>query len=193
MMPDADTPATPEYLPPAKPDYLVVGQITKPHGTKGELFVWPLTDRPDDVFVPGRELYIGDEDGEVSDEASIVVIESVRPFKDGLLVKLQETHNRDDVASIARLYFLLPIDALPPLDEGEVFYHELLGMNVVLTDGAPVGTVREVFETNPHHLLEVMSDAGKPILIPFAERIVQNVDRDTRTITIDPPEGLLDL
>jgi ribosomal 30S subunit maturation factor RimM len=38
------------------PEHLVVGHVTKPHGTKGELFVWPLTDRVEDVFEPGREL-----------------------------------------------------------------------------------------------------------------------------------------
>jgi len=185
MTPSADTPATPEYL--------VVGHISKPHGTKGELFVWPLTDRPDDVFVPGRELLVGDEEGAVHEDASIVVIESVRPFKKGLLVKLEETNSREDVDTLARLYFLLPADAVPPLDEGEVFYHELLGMRVELLDGTAIGTVREVFETEPHHLLEVTGDAGKPILIPFAERIVRNVDRESRTVVIDPPEGLLDL
>jgi ribosomal 30S subunit maturation factor RimM len=46
------------------PAYLVVGHLSKPHGTRGELVVWPLTDRPDEVFAPGRRLLLGTDAGE---------------------------------------------------------------------------------------------------------------------------------
>lgn len=175
------------------PEHLVVGHISKPHGTKGELFVMPLTDRPGDVFAAGRELFLGDEEGAVSADASIVVVESSRAFKRGLLVKLREVEGRDDADPLAGLYFLLPVDALPPREEGEFFYHELLGLHVVTVGGDEVGRVREVFDTEPHHLLEVEAPDGKVRLIPFAERIVREVDAGNRRLVIDPPEGLLDL
>ncbi|MGH7505131.1 MAG: ribosome maturation factor RimM, partial [Longimicrobiales bacterium] len=76
---------------------------------------------------------------------------------------------------------------------GEVFYHQLLGAEVVTVDGSVIGRVREVFETEPAHLLEVQSDEGRLHLIPFAERIVRRVDVDAGRITIDPPAGLLEL
>ena len=176
-----------------QPEHLVVGHIAKPHGTKGELFVMPLTDRPGDVFAPGRQLFLGDVDGRVSAEASIVGVESSRPFKRGLLVRLEEVAGREDADPIAGLYFLLPLDALPPREEGEFFYHELLGLQVVTVAGAAVGRVREVFDTEPHHLLEVEAADGKVRLIPFAERIVRQVDQDAGRLVIEPPEGLLDL
>lgn len=178
---------------PITPEHLVVGHISKAHGTKGELFVMPLTDRPDAVFTPGSELFLGDDEGAVSADASIVVVESARSFKRGWLLKLQELDDRAEAESLAGLYFLLPIDALPPLDEDEFFYHELLGLRVETVDGAVVGRVREVFDTEPHHLLEVEAPDGKARLIPFAERIVRDVDREAKRLVIDPPEGLLDL
>jgi 16S rRNA processing protein RimM len=177
----------------AAPEHLVVGHITKAHGTKGELFVWPLTDRPDDVFTAGHELLLGDEDGVVDADGAVVVVDSVRPFKRGLLVRFVAVEAREDADRLAQRYLLLPSDAVPPLEEGEVFYHQLLGMSVVTLSGSHVGQVREVFETDPHHLLEVRSDAGKNILVPFAERIVREVDVPGRRLIIDPPEGLLDL
>lgn len=177
----------------ALPEHLVVGHITKPHGTKGELFVWPLTDRPEAVFAPGSELLLGDQDGVLDEDAPVVVIESVRPFKRGLLVKLEQFESREDADEMAQRYVLLPREAVPPLAEGEVFYHDLLGMTVHTVAGAVVGRVREVFETDPHHLLEVKSDSGKLHLIPFAERIVREVDVDGKRLVIDPPEGLLEL
>lgn len=177
----------------AAPEHLVVGHITKAHGTKGELFVFPLTDRPADVFAPGNELLLGDEHGALAQDAAYVVIESARAFKRGVLVKLEGVDTRDAADGFARSYLLAPADALPPLEEGELFYHELLGMHVETVDGSAVGRVREVFETEPNHLLEVESDAGKVHLIPFAARIVTDVDRAGRRLVIDPPDGLLDL
>jgi 16S rRNA processing protein RimM len=175
------------------PDHLVVGHISKPHGTRGELFILPLTDNPDAVFAPGRELLLGDEQGALAEDAPGVVVETVRPFKRGLLVGFAAVGSRDDAEPFARRYLLLPAAALPPLGEGEVFYHELLGMSVETLGGDAVGRVREVYDTEPHHLLEVVGPDGRPRLVPFAERIVRAVDRDGRRLVIDPPEGLLEL
>ena len=177
----------------ASPEHLVVGHISKAHGTKGELFVFPLTDRPADVFAPGAELLLGDEDGALVDDVPAVIIEEARAFKRGLLVKFAGVASRSDADDFARLYLLAPASALPPLEEGEIFYHELLGLRVDTVDGTHVGVVREVFETEPHHLLEVVSDDGKVRLIPFAARIVRDLDRELRRLTIDPPAGLLEL
>ncbi|HEX6133098.1 MAG TPA: ribosome maturation factor RimM [Longimicrobiales bacterium] len=176
----------------AEPGHLVVGHVTKAHGTKGELFVWPLTDRPEVVFAPGRELLVGDEDGVVDDDAPLVAVESARPFKRGLLIKFEELKTREDADELAQRYLLLPADLLPPLEEGEFFYHQLLGMTVETVAGVQVGHVREVYETEPHHLLEVEGD-GRRHLIPFAARIVREVDTGANRIVIDPPAGLLEL
>ncbi|MBR9989350.1 MAG: 16S rRNA processing protein RimM [Gemmatimonadetes bacterium] len=177
----------------AVPEHLVVGHIAKAHGTKGEQFIWPLTDRPGEVFAPGRQLLLGDENGVVDQDAPFLVVETVRPFKRGLLVKLEGFESREDADELARRYVLLPAAAVPPLEEGEVFYHDLLGMAVVTASGEEVGIVREVFETDPHHLLEVKSESGKVHLIPFAERIVREVDVRGRRMVIEPPEGLLEI
>lgn len=177
----------------SEPEFLVVGHITKAHGTKGEVFVWPLSDHAEAVFAPGQELFIGADDGTVDGQASIVAIESARPFKRGYLVKLVEVAGREDAESLAQRYLLLPRAALPPLEDDEVFYHELLAMTVETVAGEPIGRVREVFETDPHHLLEVVDADGRARLIPFAQRIVHAIDRAGGRIVIDPPAGLLDL
>ena len=175
------------------PEHLVVGYVARAHGTRGELFVMPLTDRPDDVFVAGNELLLGNEDGVVDDDSAVITLEEVRAFKRGFLVRIDGVESRTDADSYAQLYLLAPAAALPPLDEDEVYYHELLGLAVETTDGVQVGRVREVYETVPHHLLEVEDDDGKRRLIPYAAHIITHLDRATRRIIIDPPAGLLEL
>jgi 16S rRNA processing protein RimM len=176
----------------AEPEFLVVGQVTKPHGTRGESFVWPLTDRPDEVYAPGREVILGDTEGEIGEEPLTLVVERVRPFKRGLLVKFEGYPDRTSVEPFAQRYLLQPVGALEPLEEGEVYYHQLLGLEVVTTDGEVVGRVREVYETEPAHLLEVKG-ARKSHLIPFVERIVKKIDLEAGRLVIKPPPGLLDV
>jgi 16S rRNA processing protein RimM len=178
---------------PAGPEHLVVGQISKPHGTRGEVFVWPLTDRVEEVFAAGREVIVGDVDGGVGDDPETLLIDAVRPFKRGVLVKFSGLEDRNAVEPYNRTYLLLPFSDLAPLEEGEVFYHELLGLSVVTVSGEAIGRVREVFDIEPAHLIEVKADTGKVRLIPFTKQIVRDVNLEKGVMTIDPPEGLLDV
>lgn len=174
------------------PEYLVVGHITRPHGVKGELYVDPLTDEPDEVFAPEREVLLGDGDGELEPDAPELVVERVRPFKRGLLVKFEGFEDRTAVEPFAQRYLLVAREHLRPLEEGEVYYHQLLGLQVETVGGDVVGRVREVYDTEPAELLDVKG-AGRSHLIPFVERVVKEVDVEGGRIVIEPPPGLLEL
>lgn len=180
--------------PRAAPDHLIVGHVSKPHGTKGEVFVWPLTDRPAELFAPGKELRVGEVSGQLTQDAPTTVVEGEpRPFKRGFLVKFAGLDDREAVAALSGHYLLVPMGEISPLEEGEVFYHQLLGLAVETVEGGRVGTVQEVYETEPAHLLEVRGDDGRTHLVPFAERIVKTVDVDGGRLVIKPPPGLLEL
>lgn len=174
------------------PAFLVVGHLSKPHGTRGELVIWTLTDRPEDVFAPGCRLLLGDESGEAGPSPAEVVVEAGRAFKRGWLVKLEGVDDRTAAEAIVARYLLVPAEERGEPEEGELYYHQLLGLVVSTTEGETVGRVREVFETEPDHLLEVKGE-GRVHLVPFSRRIVTEVDLEGGRLVIDPPEGLLDL
>ncbi|HET9986721.1 MAG TPA: ribosome maturation factor RimM [Longimicrobiales bacterium] len=175
----------------SQPERLVVGHVTKPHGTKGEVSVWLLTDRAEEVFAPGRELLVGDEEGDAGEDNEVLRVEASREFKRGLLVRFAGIDDRSAAERLAQRYLLVPLEEVAPLEEGEVFYHQLLGADVVTSGGEVIGQVREVYDTEPAHLLEVETDSGKLHLIPFTERIVRRVEPGR--VEIEPPEGLLEL
>lgn len=185
-------PEEPDSIAGSDPEFFVVGQITKPHGTKGEVFVWPLTDRPEEVFEEGREVILGDVEGVVGQQSITLTVEQSRPFKQGFLVKWFGYDDRTTVSFFGGRYILAPAESIAPLEEGEVFYHQLLGLEVVTTAGEVVGRVREVFDTEPAHLLEVKGPE-RMHLIPFIGRIVKRVDLDEGRLVIEPPPGLLDI
>lgn len=173
------------------PPFLVVGHLNKAHGKKGELFVWPLTDYPESHFVPGTVLFPGDESAE-KPSASVppLTIESVRPYRKGYLAGFQGIDDRTAADELRGRYLLRPFDAIDQLDEGEVFYHELLSATVVTAGGALVGEVREVFPLKPADLLRVVGPRGE-VMIPFIDPFVVEFEREGRRVVIDPPDGML--
>jgi 16S rRNA processing protein RimM len=175
------------------PSHLVVGHLDKAHGTRGELYVWPLTDHPERVFAPGVVLFLGDGSAEEPDpDLPPLRVDTTRPFQRGVLVQFGGVDDRNQAELLRGRYLYLPIDEVAPLEEGEVFYHQLLDMEVVTVNGDAVGTVREVFELGPADLLEVRGARGT-VMIPYRPEIVIEVDPEAGRMVIDPPEGLLDL
>ena len=82
---------------------------------------------------------------------------------------------------------------LEPLDEGQFFERQVIGSEVVTSDGQKVGRVTKVMRTGGTDLLVLADSNGRERLIPFADEICTGVDVAAKRITIDPPEGLLDL
>jgi len=175
------------------PSHLVVGHLNKPHGTRGEFFVWPLTDHPEGVFAPGVVLLLGEEnDDEPNPDLPPLRVDAVRPFQRGFLVHFGGVDNRNQAEPLRGRYLFQSVEALAPLAEGEVFYHQLLEMSVFTDDGEELGRVVEVYELTPSDLLEVRGARGV-IMVPFADHIVVDVDVEEKRIVIDPPEGFLDI
>jgi len=176
------------------PSFVVVGHITRPHGTKGEFFVWSLTDRPDSTFLPGARLFVGSPGGREPDPVfPPLEISEVRPYRRGFLVRFTGLEDRTRAELLRERDLLRPFEETDPLDEGEIFYHQLLGIRVETRAGERVGTVREVYALRPVDLLEVDRVEGESLLVPFTKDIVVEWDLEDRRLVIDPPEGLLDL
>jgi 16S rRNA processing protein RimM len=174
-----------------EPDYLVVGTVRKPHGVRGEVQVQVETDRPDAVFRKGRALLLGDAQGHPLGRS--VTVERARPFKGGFLLQASEYASRtQEVEDLRGRTLLIPASEAAPLDEGEVFYHDLVGLSVRVEEER-IGTVREVIETAGADLLVVRRPRAKDLLVPFIKDVVREVDLEARELRIDPPEGLLDL
>jgi 16S rRNA processing protein RimM len=177
----------------ADPSFLIVGHLRRPHGTRGEVFVEPLTDFPEKVFREGTELRVSDLDGTNPDELFPPLrIEANRPHKGGMLVRFVGIEDRDRLDFIRNRYLLCPFDRLEPLAEGELFQHQLPGLEVVTTEGTGVGRIREVYEHEPAVLLLVEGD-DRELLIPFTREVVVSWDLEAGRLVVDPPEGLLDL
>lgn len=175
------------------PSHLVVGYLNKPHGIKGEIYVSALTDHPESVFASGVVLSLGGgDDDEPDPDLPPLRVEATRPFRAGLLVRFGGVDDRNQAELLAGRYLFCSVDDLEPLGDGEVYYHQLVGLNVETVEGRQVGSVSQVYELHPVDLLEVQGP-GTVVMVPYRKEIVVEVDVEGGRMVIDPPDGLLDL
>ncbi len=182
-----------------EPEYAIVGLIRNAQGIRGEVVVEPLTDKPDVVFASGSRVFAGTTDGELAiardvrglEEVPTLTIARSQPFKKGLLVQFEELQDRDSAELWRGRYLLAPFSELPPLQEDEVYLHDLTGMKVVSAAGDEIGKVTAFYELPQGIMLDVNTLRGS-VLIPYRPEIVVRTDIETRTIVVDDKLGLLD-
>jgi 16S rRNA processing protein RimM len=171
----------------------LVGRVRRAHGLRGELVVESLTDAPDAIFAAGRRVFAGSTEGEPSHPARELRVLRSSPFKGGLIVAFEGIDNRDEADRWRNRYLLVPDSEVTPPSADEVFIHDLVGMHVARVTGEDVGEVVEVFELPQGLVMEVARAGGAtPVLLPFDDRTVTEVDSARRVILVDPVEGLID-
>jgi 16S rRNA processing protein RimM len=171
------------------PGHVVVGRLRKPHGLKGDCTLFPLTDTPETVFAPGREVWLVNLEGDTV--AGPLTVERSRSYHREWLVKFSGVDNRDALEPYRGQFLGVPQESLGPLDEDEVYLHELDGFSVRLADDTPLGLVSAVYELPSGLMIEVQGPK-REFLLPYKKEFVQQVDRSGRRLVVSPPEGLLD-
>lgn len=187
---------------------LVVGQIGKPHGVRGEVSVAVRTDEPEERFVAGsafatevpRDRRVSTGPAAAADPGvpyqvpSQLVIESVRWHQGRGIVQFEGVHDRNVAEALRGV--LLQVDsaglALPD-DPDEFHDHQLVGLRVESVDGSALGTVDRIDHAPSSDLIVLKKAGGGTALIPFVSQIVPTVDLGAGRILVDLPEGLLDL
>jgi 16S rRNA processing protein RimM len=169
--------------------YLLVGEIIKPHGIRGEVGVRSLTGRPDVRFSPESELFLG------SDENSLrqVVVSAARPFKQGYLLRFDSVSDRNEAEKLRGCRLYVPEDQALKPEEGGYFQHQLIGLTLEDDSGNELGRVAAVLELPVYELLEVSREGKKNFYVPLVEEFVREVDLEAGRLRVSLPEGLMDL
>ncbi|HYV86704.1 MAG TPA: ribosome maturation factor RimM [Patescibacteria group bacterium] len=136
--------------------------------------------------------------GRAGDDANLREIETYETYGHKVVVKFRGVDTAAEAAPLEGLDILMPCNGLVDLPEGAYYIFELVGMRVRTSDGRDLGVVRRVVETGGAPLLvvegaEPVPQSSRELLIPAARSICTRIDRRARIITVDPPEGLLEL
>jgi 16S rRNA processing protein RimM len=161
-----------------------VGVVTGPHGVGGAVRIKSFTACPENIVAYGP---LSDETGRRRLELRLL-----GAAKGVLIARLSGVEDRNRAEALRGLRLYLPRSALPRPDPDEYYHADLIGLEVVLGNGTPVGRVRAVHDFGAGDTLEVERPGAPPAMVPFTREIVPIVAIDTGQLVIEPPPGLLE-
>jgi 16S rRNA processing protein RimM len=173
---------------------VVVGRIGRAHGVKGEVSVELRTDEPERRFADGAELRTRTPQGgaPTAPRPSSLTVLTTRWHQSRLLVTFVELTDRTAAETVRGLTLLTDVDVEESPEDPEEFYdHQIVGLAVVSTEGAPVGEVTEVMHGAGQDLLVVRASDGREVLVPFVTALVPVVDVAGGTLRVADRPGLL--
>jgi 16S rRNA processing protein RimM len=173
----------------ARPDWIEVGRVSRPHGVRGEVRIVPDSDNPE-RFAEGSVVYARPARARLagvgSAERTPLTIAAVRGEPGFPIVALAGVDGREAAEGLRGSILEVPGDELPVLTEDEFYPFDLVGLAVKDTQGVAVGRVKGVIDSPAHPVLEVGLVSGEEVLVPFVMAAVPAVVIGQGYLVVEP-------
>lgn len=152
---------------------IALAAVAGAHGVKGELRLKLFTDSIDNL-ARHKTVYIGGIERK---------LESTRAGSSGAIARISGVTDRSAAEALRCQLVEVDRSALPPLEEGEYYHADLIGLSCFDADGREVGQVAAVENYGAGDLLEVDLADGRKSMIPFKPGMA---DLENDRILLDP-------
>ncbi len=158
-------------------DLIEVGHILSAHGVKGQVKVFSNTSPRENIVTYSP--WILDQAG----EQKTVEVTGKRQGKN-VIAQLEDINDRDQAVGLVGARILIQPQQLPELEQGDYYWSQLIGMQVLSTDNQAFGSVDQMLETGANDVMVVQGDRER--LIPFVmDEVVKQVDLDKGQIIVE--------
>lgn len=183
-------------------DGVELGRCLGPWGVKGWVHVHPYSSDAD-ALTQCAIWYLetsppaskqpkpsGPRDADLPPSIEVRVL-SCRPHADGLVAQFEGVDNREEALRLKGRLIKVSRQLFPILPEGEYYWIDLMGLQVINREGLALGVVREMMSTGPHAVMVLDVVASEAVastrerLIPFVAAYVDRVDLQERRIVVD--------
>ncbi len=165
----------------------MVGQVRRPHGLRGELRVEIVTDYPERLE-QHTCFYLASPD--TPEAVQRYPVKGLRLHKNTMLLKLGGCDDRNTAEELRGMIVQIPIEDAVPLNEGEYYHFQLIGVQVETETGEGLGRVAEVLDTGAHDVYVVRGPRGE-VLLPAVEDVVLELDMEAREMVVHLLPGML--
>lgn len=167
-------------------ELLEAGAIGRAHGIRGELNVlWHAETPP----APGLTILAGPD----PTSALPHKIAASRAHHGKILLALADVKDRTQAEAMTGLKLFIPKKELGPLEDEEAWLADLAGATIILKDGTEVGVLHHFEFPAGQEIWAIHDRGGNEILFPARPEFISAINADNRVVTIDPPEGLLEI
>lgn len=168
-------------------EYLRVGVFASTHGIRGEIKVYPTTD---DV---GRFRQLKKLVMETRKKERIPLeVEGVKFFKGMAILKFKGIDDINEIEKYKGSDLLVSREDAIPLEDGEFYVADLIGLSVVDEKGMELGKLKEVLQTGANDVY-VVSGGERELLLPAIEECILDISPENGWIKVHLMEGLTDL
>lgn len=172
-----------------EPHYLILGEILRPHGIKGELRMRVMTDYPERLMSGVKRIYLGTDPNEA--EAIPYSLKSARFHQDYLLLTIADITDRNEAEALKGQFVMIDIDHAIPLEDDEYYAHEIIGLKVKTVQGIELGIIKDVLETGANDVYIVSNPRYGELLLPAHAETIVDIDFDAEIVTMNLPDGIL--
>lgn len=145
---------------------IIIGKIGAAHGVRGDMKVYPLTDFPD-RFNTIKKAFIDDK------EINII---STRYQNNFVVMKVKGVNSREEVARYTNKLLKINRSDVPPLNEGEYYSFDIIGLKVINQDDVVLGEIIEILKTGSNDVYITKTLEGKQLLIPALKKVVTEIN-----------------
>jgi 16S rRNA processing protein RimM len=157
---------------------IVVGKIAGVFGVRGWVKVISYTDPREGILDYSPWML---EHGGAQEMRKVL---DGRVHGAGIVAQLERCTDRDQAAALMNATVSVERSQLPEAAEGEYYWADLVGLEVVTTQGVSLGRVAELFETGANDVLVVRGDRER--LIPFIRgQVIKDIDLKARRMQVD--------
>ena len=170
-----------------KKECFYLGKIVRKHSFRGEVVIKLDTDEPElyadlnAVFVDLGKNFL-----------PFFIEKSLLQKGNQLRVKFEDVSTEADAEAILKADVYLPLNLLPKLTGNKFYYHEVIGFTIEDVNFGKVGIISGINDSTAQPLFEVYN-GDTELLIPMIDAFIKKVDRKNKTITVETPEGLIEM
>ena len=162
-----------------------VGVVTKPHGIKGELRVFPTTENPERFkLLVGHEVTVGNDSREIV---------GAKVTKGMAVVRFRGIDDRNSAEGLLGQKIYISDALALPLSEDMYYERDIIGMGVYDEFGNRLGEIEKILSSPANDVYVVKPEKGKAYMFPAVKEIVLDVSPEDRKMTVRMPLGMEEL
>jgi len=162
-----------------------VGKLVNTQGLKGEMRMIPTTDFPE-RFQAGLDFVVES----ITGQQTAVKLEHARPHKKFLLVAFKGYESINEVEHWKGGELFVTEGNLAELEDGEYYFHQLIGMEVLTEDNKPIGKLKEILQTGANDVYVIQRLDKKDLLLPAIDDCIIDIDVDNNKMIVHILPGL---
>ena len=169
-------------------NYFNVGKIVNTQGLQGEMRVLSVTDFAEERFKKGNILALFDKKDQFVMDVEIASHRKVKNFD---IIKFKGMYHINAIEKFRDFSLKVAEEDLSDLEEGEFYYHEIIGLEVYEND-VLLGTIKEILQPGANDVWVIKRKGKRDLLLPYIPPVVLGIDIEQGRVDVEIPEGLDD-